>query len=133
MPKRDGIRKDLKDKMRLEQSTEGWQANALKRLEEREVKHRFSGPKKYGNDLRIRAAAPLRRMIQEAAKKRNITIAAYIRRSIAAFVAYDLGVTAQEVLAEGPGAADWGDVGLRAEGPEDGVTGYGPWRIEPHD
>ena len=70
-----------------------------------------------------------------AAEKRGISLQGYMRRALAAFVAYDLGLDMTKVLEDGPATLAWGRTGgkvLDENGnvitQEDG-KGYGQWVI----
>lgn len=64
--------------------------------------------------------------VAEAARRRNLSITAYARRALLAFVCHDLGLDWDEVMADEPG------IWTRQELPPEAGRGrgYGPWRIQ---
>lgn len=71
-------------------------------------------------------------MIADAAKQRGITRAAYMRRAIAAFAAYDTGTPIEDILYHTTSSRPYhdGKQEARFHKQRDDGQGYGPWTIE---
>jgi hypothetical protein len=69
--------------------------------------------------------------ISEAAKRRGIGRAAYIRRALAHFVAADLGIDPAELISQCPLPTRWGEVrtGSSGRGLTDDGKGFGDWDL----
>lgn len=136
MPKRDGLRADLRSKMDMEESVPGWQDRVLERTQYGSRQGASKSPyikakKRFGNDLHFHAGPKLKALVNLAAEKRGVSRATYFRRALAAFIAHDLDITQEEVLSDGPNANEWGKTGgdpRRAPG--DDLSGFGPWRLD---
>jgi hypothetical protein len=64
-------------------------------------------------------------LVIEAARRRNLSITAYARRALLAFVCHDLDVPWEDVMRDEPGI--WH---RQSEPPEArGGKGHGPWKI----
>ena len=136
MPKRDGLRTKLSTELKMDESTPGWQDAVMKRLEERAMARK----KPLGREanyyrFKLITGKSLPGLLRMAAEKRGISLQGYMRRALAAFVAYDLGLDMTKVLEDGPATLAWGRTGgkvLDENGnvitQEDG-KGYGQWVI----
>lgn len=63
--------------------------------------------------------------VAEAARRRNLSITAYARRALLAFVSHDLGIPWEEIMRDEPGL--WH---RQSEPPAArGGKGHGPWQI----
>lgn len=77
-------------------SVPGWQERALAAVKARQKKSKRSTERRDG--ILNTFDPELKPYIDEAAKRRGMSMASYSRRALAAFVAYDLGVPIQEIL-----------------------------------
>lgn len=73
-----------------------WQAKALARVSERQTKTKRNTMRK--NGMYLFFDDPFRILLDEACKRRDISLSGYGRRSIGAFIAHDLGIPLPEVL-----------------------------------
>lgn len=132
MPKRDGLRADMRNKLKLEESTPGWQEKVLERTRQgasSDPKQKYK--KKHGNDLYLHAGVKLKSLLNLASEKRGVSRSTYARRAMAAFIAHDLGLEPEDVLKDGPRPCGWGETGADVtKAPGDDLSGYGPWRLD---
>lgn len=129
MPKRDGLRTELRTMGHLTKSKPGWEDRILDKVFSRKLA-RANHDLKWGRELNVTAGKTLKAAVGEAAEKRGMSRTSYMRRAIAAFVAHDLGTTPAKLLEDGPRAAPSGTtLPPKDAPPEDGVTGFGPWKI----
>lgn len=104
----------------------GWQDRLLKTVHESEKTSVKTGERaSLGN---VRADPQFRVLLNSAARSRNISIQAYMRRALAKQIAKDLGVDWRNVLAFCAAASPWdkGHKTYTVRGSDDG-TGYGDW------
>lgn len=132
MPKRDGLRADMRDKLKLEESVPGWQERALERERQGASKDpKQASKKKHGNYLYLHAGMKLKSLLNAAAKQRGVSRSTYARRAMAAYIAHDLGLEPEDVLEGGPRSCEWGKTGADVtKPPGDDLSGYGAWRLD---
>jgi len=84
-------------------------------------------PKRPHRDYRARVPLSAAPHIAEAARRRDMSITAYLRRAAIAFAAYDLGLDQQQMLVDEPATR------LKSEGPRTNRLqqgrGHGDWKI----
>lgn len=74
---------------------------------------------------------PFAILLREAAKARGISISGYVRRAVAAFIAYDTGKDVRDILVHAPGPTAYGRIASNLHQKTfDDSTGFGLWRIE---
>jgi hypothetical protein len=107
-----------------------WMENALARVRSRQKQssgrtaYRRSGIYTYFDE-------PYRVLLDEAASRRGMGMAAYLRRAAAAFIAHDLGIPFTEVVKHGAQPDPRGTSGgTRLAHSYDDGRGMGPWLIE---
>lgn len=70
-------------------------------------------------------------LVTAAARRRGLTVSAYIRRATSAFVAQDLGLPFEDVVRFGPRATPFGQTVTAKTGiTNDDGTGYGSWKVQ---
>lgn len=111
---------------------EGWEERVLQRVRARKRKNPGAGRNRRDYMVKVWFDDPFRLLLDEAAKRRNITLSGYTRRALAAFVAKDLGIPITEVLKHASKPTDYGTAYPRPGKPirsvDDG-EGYGDWVI----
>lgn len=99
---------------------EGWQNRAVEGIN-----------KRYAN-FYLRAGTLWFSAVRRAARTRNMSASAYIRRAVAAFAAHDLGERMEDIVSDSP-MVQWrmkdADNNRFATGHDDG-QGYGPWDVK---
>lgn len=84
-------------------------------------------PKRPHRDFRARIQLSAVPMVVEAARRRDMSATAFLRRAALAFAAYDLGLDIDQILADEPATR------LKSEGPKtnryEAGRGHGDWRI----
>jgi hypothetical protein len=76
-------------------SEPGWQKRAVQLVKERQKKtHRWTERK---DGVLATFDIEMKALLTEAARRRNISMAGYARRAIAAFIAHDLGIAYEDV------------------------------------
>jgi hypothetical protein len=78
--------------------------------------------------LTTRVPVGFRQLAMKAARRRGLSLEAYLRRSIAAVMVHDLGLDWWELLADEPWTAVYG-AGLREVKPLAGAE-FGPWHVD---
>lgn len=68
-------------------------------------------------------------VMKQAARERNMSITAYVRRATLAMAAFDLGLTLEEALAGEQTITPFEGQGPRRR-QDPTTTDFGPWRIE---
>lgn len=111
-------------------STEGWRERALARVAERaQIAKRRNG-KGRTNGMYLLFDDGLRPLLDEAAKRRNISLTGYGRRAMIAMIAYDLGMDIEDVAQFAAVPAGYGESGGgRLSRTSDNGRGMGPWII----
>lgn len=105
-----------------------WMENALNRVRDRQNKkerrhRRTRGTFLYYDD-------PYRMYFDEAAKRRNMTLAGYARRCLTAMIAFDLGMEPEELAKHMAQPMVYGGTTPDKKGAtHDDFTGHGRWRI----
>jgi hypothetical protein len=109
---------------------EGWQQRALDRVAERRKRSKRNTERK--NGLGVYYDDPFRPMLDEACRRRGISMAGYARRAVAAFVAHDLGLPLSEVVRHMALPTTYRAEGGhgRVERTNDTGRGMGAWKIE---
>lgn len=109
-------------------SVPGWQNRALARVAERAHTSRRKYERR--NGMYILFDDPLRVLLDEAARRRNISLTGYARRALIAFIARDLGMDIGEVAQHAADPVAYGATGggstVRTR--DTGRT-RGPWTI----
>lgn len=109
-------------------STPGWQERAIARVAARQRENRRHNERK--NGLWLFFDDPLRVYLDEACKRRDISLTGYARRALVAFVAHDLGLPLSEVAQHAAVPVGYGKSGGgRKERTHDNGQGKGLWRI----
>lgn len=117
--------------MRGDSSKPGWQERAVKGASSfPQDSYRKTKVVTLGSNVPWQFKA----LVAMAAKRRGISIAGYLRRAVAAFVAVDLEMAYEDVLKElpfpaptGKTGATWSDPDLAPEDHDTG-EGYGDWK-----
>lgn len=112
-----------------DQSQEGWQRRAFER-----VKNRQKVSTRYRERLDgVRAVwdTQFRPFLDEAARRRGMSMAGYCRRAICAFVAHDLGIEPTELSKMMTVPAPYQTHGgtFASKRVDDDMAGYGKWII----
>jgi hypothetical protein len=110
------------------ESEPGWQQRAIDRVRARQHEQRRHNERSSG--LYLFFDDPFRVALDAAAEDRGISLTGYLRRSAAAFIAYDLGLPLEEVAKHGARPAPYGGSGggRKVRTHDDGL-GFGPWDI----
>lgn len=109
-------------------SVPGWQDRAIARVASRQAKTRRHNERK--NGLYLFFDDPLRVLLDEACKRRDISLTGYARRAMVAMIAHDLGMDLADVAQHGAVPAGYGETGGgRLKRTHDDGKGRGPWNI----
>lgn len=111
-------------------SIPGWQAKALERVQARQKKTKRHTERRSG--VLATFDEPFRVLLDEACRRRGLSMQGYARRAIGAFIANDLGLRLPEVLQHSARPTAYridGGFG-RKERTEDDGRGFGAWVIE---
>lgn len=112
-----------------DKSTPGWQERAIARVAARQHKTGRSHERK--NGLYLFFDDPLRVLLDEACKRRDISLTGYARRAMVAMIAHDLSLPLAEVARHAATPAAYGATGGgRLTRTHDDGKGRGPWQIE---
>lgn len=108
----------------------GWQQRAMDAVVARRKKTKRNGERK--NGLGVYYDDGFRPLLDEACRRRGISMAGYARRAVAAFVAHDLGLPLSEVAADMARPTGYRVEGGHGRGDKthDDARGMGPWKIE---
>lgn len=110
-------------------SEPGWQERAMSRVKARQKQSKRHTERRDG----VRAVwdLPFRALIDEAARRRGVSMAGYCRRAIAAFVEHDLGLDTGEAAQHMPVPTTYGiHYGHGASvKTRDNLKDYGHWVI----
>jgi hypothetical protein len=107
---------------------EGWREEALARVMGRGKKTKRNTERKNGMFLFFDDG--FRVLLDEAARRRNISMTGYLRRAAAAMIAFDLGINITEALKHTAYPAGYGELGGGAQKhPHDTGEGRGNWTI----
>lgn len=110
-------------------SVPGWQRIALERVKARQKKTKRHTERSSGT--LVTYDDPLRPLLDEACRRRNMSMQGYARRALGAFIARDLGLPLSEVLSNMPTPTPYragGGSGRKDRTHDDG-RGMGPWLI----
>lgn len=109
-------------------SNPNWRQDAIARVRARQTKTRRHNERK--NGLYLFFDDPLRVLLDEACRRRNISLTGYARRAMIAFIAHDLGMEYSEVAQHAAEPAAYGATGgNRGTRTHDHGKGMGPWKI----
>lgn len=110
-------------------SIPGWKDRAIARVAERAHTSRRKNERR--NGMYLLFDDPLRVLLDEAARRRNISLTGYGRRAMIAFIAHDLGMKIEEVAEHAAVPAGYGETGGgRPERTKDTGRTKGPWIIK---
>lgn len=107
-----------------------WRENALLRVKTRQKRTKRHQERKSGTLATYDDG--LRPLLDEACRRRKMSMQGYLRRALCAFIAYDLGLPLAAVTkftSVPTSYAATGGGGRRVRVDDDG-TGYGPWEID---
>jgi hypothetical protein len=105
-----------------------WREDAIARVRSRQAKTRRHNERT--NGLWLFFDDELRVLLDEACKRRNISLTGYARRALIGFIAYDLGLKYEEVAQHGAEPVPYGATGGgRNKRTHDHGRGMGPWKI----
>lgn len=132
MPKRDGLRTEFRGgALREKKSAPGWRDKVAEGLESSPPKDRTwrAGIVR----PRVELGETLNKAINRAAEKRGMSRIGYIRRAVAAMIAYDLGEEFTDILVDSPRIRTYYPSGKNFEQHlkhygDDG-QGFGAWKI----
>lgn len=118
-------------------STPGWESRVKERAaaEAQRRRSRKTGRRKRAASFAVDIDPEFIILAGHAARKRGMPKTAYYRRAIAAFIAYDLDVPFEDVVAFCPAVAPHGhplrkESGLRGGGrSKDDGEGFGSWKV----
>lgn len=109
---------------------EDWRLKAIDSLSKRAHSHdKFPGRRTRG--INVMFDPPFDGYLSSAAKARGMSKIGYMRRAVAAFIAYDLGIDRSDVTRHFARPVGYGRPGGfdRHEKTHDDGTGYGLWTI----
>lgn len=107
-----------------------WRENIMGRIKERQNRD-YTNRHHRPTQINVRGDIPFFGMVKRAAEQRGISIAAYARRAIGAFVAADLGIEFEEVMRHTPKATPWGEKNPQVQGKTtDDGEGFGQWKVQ---
>lgn len=111
-------------------SEPGWQARAVLRVKNRQKNTKRHGERKSGTLATYDDG--LRVLLDEACRRRAMSMQGYVRRALCAFIAHDLGLPLSEVtkFTSPPTPYRSNGGGGRKVRIDDDGTGHGAWRIE---
>lgn len=113
-----------------DRSEPGWERRALDAVKGRQKKsHRYSERK---DGVLATFDIECKVLLDEAARRRGISMAGYARRALAAFIAYDLGLPLEEVtqyMSRATEYREWGAHGRPLVRINDDGSGFGRWVI----
>jgi hypothetical protein len=69
-------------------------------------------------------------LLRYAAEKRDMNVAAYVRRAVAAFIAVDLDISFEDVVRYGPQPTGYAMPHKPGVATEDDGEGYGSWEVK---
>lgn len=132
MPKRDGLRTEFRGgALREKKSAPDWREKVAGQLETSPPKDRTwrAGIVR----PRVEMGETLNKAINRAAHKRGMSRIGYIRRAVAAMIAYDMSENFEEILRDSPRIRTYNPSGKNHEANlnhygDDG-TDFGPWKI----
>lgn len=111
---------------------EGWQDRIVGRVRQQKSQTKSKRHQRREGEMKVYYDLEFRAMLMEAAQKRGISVSGYMRRSIAAFVASDLGIPFEEATQYLSKPVPYGEVfpapGTRVRSKDDG-TGFGDWSV----
>lgn len=105
-----------------------WRQDAIARVKARQQKTRRANERK--NGLYLFFDDGLRVLLDEACRRRDISLTGYARRAMIAFIAHDLGLEYEEVARHAAEPVGYGKSGGgRPERTHDHGKGMGAWKI----
>lgn len=109
-------------------SIPGWRDRAIARVVQRQAKTRRANERK--NGMYLFFDDELRVLLDEACKRRDISLTGYGRRAMIAFIAHDLGMKLEDVAQHAAEPVGYGKSGGgRQTRTHDNGIGRGLWRI----
>lgn len=108
-------------------SEPGWEQRAMERVKARQKSH--NRPSKRKNGLLITYDDPLRILLDEACRRRNISQSGYIRRAMIAFIAWDLGLEPEKVAQHSAKPRKYHFATGANKRTKDDMQGHGLWRL----
>jgi hypothetical protein len=105
-----------------------WMENALARVRSRQRQSRVSEGRRSG--MYVYFNEPFRALLDEAAARRDMSMASYMRRAVGAFIAHDLNIPFTEVVRHGAQPVPHGAKTVGNKPSSDNGRGKGPWLIE---
>lgn len=109
-------------------SIPGWQERAIARVAARQRKNKRNNDRK--NGMYLFFDDEFRVLLDEACRRRDISLTGYGRRATMAMIAYDLGMDLEEVARHSAVPAGYGEGGGgRLVRTHDDGLGRGLWRI----
>ena len=110
-----------------DKSVPGWEKRAIEAVRARQRK--LNRTSKRSTSTTVFYDDPLKPYIDEACRRRNISITGYFRRALIAMIAYDLGVDIRTVARYGARPRNYGKNTGQNERIDDDMSGHGPWKI----
>jgi hypothetical protein len=113
-----------------DKSTPGWQEEAKRRIALRAANTKRKTERSNGTFLPF--DDPFRALLDEAAKRRGLSMVGYARRAVAAMIAHDLDLPFTEVIQHAPQPAEYGKSGGASgisKRSNDNGLGFGSWKI----
>lgn len=110
-------------------SVPGWQDRLLGKVRENQRKDPTNRGKR-PTQINVRGDVGFFRYVRMAAQERDISISAYCRRAIAAFVAKDLGIEFTEVVRHTAKPTHYDQPPTFGPRTADDGEGWGDWRVE---
>lgn len=114
----------------------GWQERLMARVNSTQANSATRRKKKLhplrNSQFHVYVSSEYMALFRRAAQSRDISMVAYARRAIAAFISHDLGVPFADIVALTPAPRSFEDR-IRSNQPPtvpDDATGYGSWRFE---
>jgi len=90
--------------------------------------HGSGSPRTKIRDARVGFPIELHELLIQAAQRRNISIAGYVRRAVLSWVARDLGIDIRTLIAKDRAPARYGEVNA-ADGKDVEFEVFGSWEI----
>lgn len=108
-------------------SEPGWEQRALERVKARQKA--YNRPSKRTNGLFVTYDDPIRILLDEACRRRDISQSGYIRRAFIAFLAWDLGLVPEEIAQHSAQPRNYHKNVGDNKRTKDNMRGHGIWRI----
>lgn len=109
-------------------SVPGWREAAIARVQQRQ--HKMRRHNERTNGMYLFFDDEMRVLLDEACRRRDISLTGYGRRAMIAFIAHDLGMELEDVAQHAAEPAGYGATGGgRLKRTRDNGIGRGLWRI----